>query len=203
MIGDKINAWPQRLKTKLPRRATVALVSGVVASLGVASRRSATAGCNKVGRNCDKNKECCNGARCKGGKKGKCRCKSGLEECPGEKACKNLNTDLNHCGTCGSACPDFAGLPGLVFCVAGECRTCPAGADHCLSPPSTCEGRDDCFCMKRVEDGVSTCGNRPRCDEPCGADADCPASSFFCAAGGDSCCAGSAGQGRCAELCAA
>lgn len=174
-----------------------------VAGLLIAGKRSAMAGCKNVGRKCDKNKDCCDGARCKGGKKGKCRCKSGLSDCPGVKACKNLNTDLAHCGSCGNACPNFAGLPGLVFCVTGACRTCPAGADHCTSPPATCEGRDDCFCMKRVEDGVSTCGNQPRCDEPCDADADCPGSTFFCAAGGDSCCPGSTGQGRCAELCAA
>src|SRR5687768_1596346 len=125
MNGYWFDKWTKRFETGLPRRTTVALLSGAVAAVFVDDKRSAMAGCNKVGRKCDKNKECCDGARCKGGKKSKCRCKSGLKECPGEKACKNLNTDLKHCGTCGNDCPDFAGLPGLVFCVAGECRTCP------------------------------------------------------------------------------
>lgn len=191
----------QQLTRELPRRSVFALLVALLSPLLPGSGREVQAGCKNVGRTCDKNKDCCDEARCKGGKKGKCRCKSGLSDCAGVKACKNLSTDLVHCG--GNACPELFGLSGTVFCVAGACRTCPAGADHCLAPPATCEGRDDCFCLKRVEDGVSTCGNRPRCDEPCDADADCPSSTFFCASGGDSCCPGSAGQGRCAELCAA
>lgn len=199
--ASRFDALVIRLAHAIPRRRALS-ASAAMLAVGLAHPEVARA-CKKVGKKCDTNKDCRDGARCKGGKKGQCRCKTGLSDCPGVKACKNLDTDLAHCGSCGNACPDFAGVPDLVFCVAGACRTCPAGADHCVSPPSTCEDRDDCFCLKRVEDGVSTCGNRPRCDAPCDTEADCFSSTFFCASGGDSCCPGSAGQGRCAELCAA
>lgn len=200
MDGKRFDRFTRVVAHVWTRRGVLgAATTGIGAFLNPGSALA----CKKVGKKCDKNNDCCDGAKCKGGKNGKCRCKSGLSECPGVRSCKNLKSDLAHCGACGAACPDFAGVPGLVFCVAGACRTCPAGADHCLAPPATCEGRDDCFCMKRVEDGVSACCNRPRCDEPCDADADCFSSAFFCVSGGDSCCPGRAGQGRCAELCAA
>lgn len=64
----------------------------------------AAAGCKKVGQKCDKGTDCCDEAQCKGGKKVKCRSKSGLTNCSGEKACIDLNDDSDHCGASGQAC---------------------------------------------------------------------------------------------------
>lgn len=197
MNAHRFDNLTRRLTPGMGRRQALAVGGGALSSV-LLGRSAVVAGCKRVGRKCDKNKDCCDGARCKGGKRGKCRCKSGLSECNGEKACKNLNTDNNHCSACNSVCPEL-----FNFCVAGDCRSCPAGANHCVSPPSNCEGRFDCFCMKRLADGVATCGNQPRCNQPCSDDADCPSSTIFCASGGDACCPESAGEGRCAELCAA
>ena len=107
----------QRLSGEVGRRQTFTLVGGTLAA-ALLNRESVAAGCKKAGRKCDKNKDCCDGARCKGDrkdKKGKCRCKSGRKECGGK--CKNLDTDANHCGSCNNACPSF-----LRECIAGTCR---------------------------------------------------------------------------------
>lgn len=198
MSGNWFDHWTQHRETIAPRRNAVAVISGAVAALFVSGNRSAVAGCKYVGRKCDKNKDCCDGARCKGGKKSKCHCKSGLSECPGEKACKNLDTDSNHCGACNSVCPPF-----VDHCVAGVCASCPAGANHCVSATPACQNDPGCFCLRRLEDGVAVCADLPRCDEPCSDESDCPGGPSICVAAGDICCPGSGGQGRCAEVCGA
>lgn len=64
----------------------------------------------KVGKTCDKNKDCIDGARCK---KDKCRCKNRFTKC--NKKCYDLDKDEKHCGTCGNRCVD----PEL--CTSGVC----------------------------------------------------------------------------------
>jgi hypothetical protein len=167
------------------RRATFRVAfAGVVGSL-LAGRGAAEvlAGCKKVGKKCDKSKDCCDGARCRGGKKGKCRCKAGLKDCPGEKNCTNLDTDLSHCGACGNvceageaccagACTDLQtdanncsacgqACGGSNSCVAGVCTTadgCPVGADACAGERVICPGGQNCVCSRSTE-GETICGD--------------------------------------------
>lgn len=105
--------------------------------------------CKKVGRTCDKNKDCCDGATCKGGKKEKCRCKSGFITC--SKAC----------------CP-----AGSQECVGGVCVTppggCPPGADLCSDGlATTCGDNPNCICSPSTE-GATLCGELGNPDAVCG-----------------------------------
>jgi hypothetical protein len=101
----------------IPRRRTLPILAGALATPLLADPHAASAGCKKVGRKCDKNKDCCSGSKCKGGKHGKCQCKSGREDCDGDGQCENLNTDASNCGACGVVCvsPDA--------CCDGVCST--------------------------------------------------------------------------------
>jgi hypothetical protein len=91
----------------LPRRPLVgALVGALLAAWATPEHALA---CKHEGRKCDKNKDCCNGARCKGGKNGKCRCKGGFTKCGND--CVNLDNNENHCGACNIACG-----PGETCC---------------------------------------------------------------------------------------
>jgi hypothetical protein len=91
LIGDAI-----------PRRLLIA--AGAATLLPALGGPESALACKKVGKKCDKNKDCCDGARCNGGKRGKCRCKSGFTKCSGAKVCKNLRNDSKHCGACNTAC---------------------------------------------------------------------------------------------------
>ena len=102
MDGRSFDGFTRFLTTGRSRRGTLAVLAGAVPLRGGA--REAQAACKKVGRKCDKNMDCCQGAKCKGGRRGRCRCKSGWEECDGDGRCANLDNDLNNCGACGTAC---------------------------------------------------------------------------------------------------
>ena len=118
------------------RRAVLALAAAALGSAAFGATPAA-AGCKKVGRKCDKNKDCCDGVRCKGDKKdkkGRCRCKSGLRECGGR--CQNLDTDENHCGSCNASCA--VGIP----CSAGTCCIPVRGAFE--EPAGSCASSDEC-----------------------------------------------------------
>src|SRR5215203_2630164 len=54
------------------RRSSIQTFLGAATGALITFRRGeeAAAGCKKVGKKCDKNKDCCDGAKCKGGKKG-------------------------------------------------------------------------------------------------------------------------------------
>lgn len=88
------------------RRSTIRTFLGAAMGALITFRggEEAAAGCKKVGKKCDKNKDCCDGAKCKGGKKGKCRCKSGRSDCDGDGKCESLDEDNANCGVCGNAC---------------------------------------------------------------------------------------------------
>ena len=96
-----IDAIARALATGLPRRR---LVGGLAAALALPLLgrlpEAAAAGCKKVGKECDQNQDCCDGAECKGGE---CKCKDGRDECGGK--CYKLNNDESHCGACNNACP--------------------------------------------------------------------------------------------------
>jgi len=64
----------------------------------------------KVGKKCDKSKDCVDGAKCK---KDKCTCKSRFTQCT--KKCYDLDKDEKHCGQCGNTCNDNE------TCISGVC----------------------------------------------------------------------------------
>jgi hypothetical protein len=128
LIGDAI-----------PRRLLIA--AGAATLLPALGGPESALACKKVGKKCDKNKDCCDGARCNGGKRGKCRCKSGRKEC-GSK-CKNLDNDENHCGSCNTACPEGIPCSGGICCVPLT-RAFQESAGSCASSDECCDGGTCC-----------------------------------------------------------
>ena len=118
MNMKRFDALARWLGTRSGRRQVIGGFSAAL--MAGATTPSVAQACKKVGKKCDKNKDCCDHATCKGDKKdkkGKCRCKSGYKEC--NKQCYNLDKDPQNCGSCGNACvtPDA--------CCDGECNlTC-------------------------------------------------------------------------------
>ncbi len=110
MDEQSFDAFTRGLTAIVPRRRTIALLAGVVSPLLTPGASPVAAACKKVGKKCDKNKDCCDGARC-GGKK--CKCKSGFSKC--NKKCYDLDQDENHCGACDNACAPAA------TCIDGAC----------------------------------------------------------------------------------
>ena len=135
----------------LARGLAGALLAGVLARLG---RADAVAACGKVGEACQRDGDCCEGARCGGGT---CRCRAGLTNCGGR--CRDLATHRNHCGACFNACVR------REVCSEGTCLApvCPVEA------PIACGGR--------------CCGPEQRClngvcrTPPLGS---CPAEAVLC-----------------------
>ena len=122
----------RRLARAGPRRPLFGGLAGAVLTR-LALPETALA-CKREGRKCDRNQDCCDGARCKGGKNGKCRCKGGFTKCGGK--CKNFDTDENHCGNCNTGCA--AGIP----CSDGTCCIPVRGAFE--EPAGSCVSSDEC-----------------------------------------------------------
>ncbi|MFT3922180.1 MAG: MopE-related protein [Myxococcales bacterium] len=83
--------------------------------------------CDGIDNDCDNtidgflaSVDCGEGHQCSDGT---CECLPGLVECTAG-ACSDLDTDPQHCGTCGHGCPAGAS------CDAGNC-VCPAGGELC------------------------------------------------------------------------
>ena len=148
------------------RRALLSLVGSTLAT-SMFGPAPAVAGCKKVGKKCDKTKDCCDDARCKGGKNGKCRCKSGFSECGGK--CYDLDKDETHCGSCDTTCA--AG----ESCVDGVCAEggCTAGLDSCVEGALciACPDRPGSVCY-RDNSGTPRCSVVLLC-VTCDDDADC------------------------------
>jgi hypothetical protein len=106
-----IDAMTRQFAAGLGRRAFT--LGPVAAVVGGALLPSPALACKKVGKKCDKSKDCCDGAKCKGGKHSTCKCKSGLKECSGK--CYDLDSDDSHCGACNTVCVFPFG------CFSGEC----------------------------------------------------------------------------------
>ena len=126
------------------RRALVVACSGF--STALVGREPAVTGCKNVGRKCDKDKDCCDGSRCKGDKKGKFRCKSGRSPCGSR--CKTLDTDAANRGACGVRCdpgdPCLSGVRAQITRVrlarrgseqSGDSPP-PPRATHARQPPA-------------------------------------------------------------------
>lgn len=187
MNASRFDALVVRLAHALPRRRVLS-ASAAVLAVGLAHPEYARA-CKKVGKKCDKNKNCCDGARCKGDrkdKKGKCRC-------------KNSHT------TCNTSC-----CSGSEECVGGACLTppggCPPGADSCGTGVDVpCAGGGTCECGQTTE-GATVCGDVTTSGALCGqcdSSADC--ASFgpgaFCLVTGSVNCCGPGAQNVCRLPC--
>jgi len=148
MDGTRFDGIARLLAAGVDRRR---LAAGLAALAGVGAPAAALAGCKKVGKTCEKSKDCCAGARCKNGK---CKCKNSYKECQGK--CYDLDKDEKHCGSCRTKCG--AG----ETCRNGTCLgegNCPAGADSCSGGPAvSCGGSPTCGCVQSVE-GETRCGD--------------------------------------------
>jgi hypothetical protein len=82
------------------------------------------AACKKVGKPCEKNRDCCGGEVCRNGKC-KCNGKKGFKDCDGDGSCESLLGDRANCGECGVACD--AG----EICADGICEDCPTPTIVC------------------------------------------------------------------------
>ena len=96
MDANRLDTIATLLASGAPRRR---LLSACAVALGGAVLPGVALACKKVGKKCDKSKDCCDGATCKSGK---CKCKGGLTECDG--ACVDLDSDNQHCGACNNSC---------------------------------------------------------------------------------------------------
>lgn len=123
---------------------------------------------------------CCDGTTCRdGASEAQCgvngsaclACGEGQTCCNG--ACRDLSSDMNHCGTCGNACPS----DGANECVEGVCkcfgrsactgdwRCCPAAqtgagcylVTHTIANCGACDNRCDAQTANRCTGGVCTC----------------------------------------------
>jgi hypothetical protein len=192
MIGSQLDTLARQLARTTARRSAIGVLASLL-SLGLASPQTALA-CKKVGKKCDKNKDCCDGARCKGGKKGKCRCKTGFSECSNK--CFNLDNDEKHCGDCDTACaPGATCQDGACACARNDnafaCGTSgnvcgPACAENeacvdgaCVSCAEACPGEICTRCF-RLADGATICGMgaTSNCPEPCTSADDCDDDPF-------------------------
>ena len=143
------------------------------------------AGCKKVGKKCEKNKDCCDHAKCQGKE---CKCKSGFTEC--DKKCFDLDKDEQHCGNCDTACATGES------CVAGTCAEggCTVNLDSCAPSAlcTPCPDRDESVCY--LDDaGQARCSRVILCFD-CESDASCE--EVFGTGARCIACAGQCGSGR-------
>jgi hypothetical protein len=101
------------------------------------------------------------------------QCTGSLTCCPTQKACRNLQTDFQNCGTCGYVCPgDVTNACSSGTCVCGNnsgpCTDkldCVAGSCKCVANglcPGCCSGTTTCL----AGDTISACGdNGYPCDQ--------------------------------------
>jgi hypothetical protein len=193
--GERIDALARLVAGGVPRRR---LLGGLTAGLAAPLLEwfgARAAACNKVGRPCERNADCCEGARCGGGE---CVCKAGFDQCAGR--CYDLDADE------GGAAVATRRAPRARPAAPAQCadpRTTPttAGAcgNACGAGQTCCEGT--CVNLQRNEDHCGIC--RRACSSPftcCGGDCvtlqthdgHCGACNNACAAARSSAAAGSA-----------
>lgn len=131
MDTARFDSLARTLASALPRRRlTVAALALVL--LGRSSVQVA-ASCKNPGRKCDKNRDCCAHADCKGGT---CTCQRGFAECGND--CVKTDSDENNCGRCGTTCA--AG----ETCCAGSCVDLDTDGANCGTCGTTCTDSDGC-----------------------------------------------------------
>ncbi len=134
MAEHWIEAITRHLATELGRRRFgIAAATSLVATM-LASRPALA--CKKVGRKCDKNTDCCDGATCK---KGKCSCKNRFTKC--NKKCYDLDKDETHCGNCNTTCDPSE------TCCSGDCVDLQHNTLHCGACNAPCPDPIDYACI--------------------------------------------------------
>lgn len=166
MDASRFDTLTRSLATS--RRATrkTFLGAAIGALLAGHTGQDAAAACKKVGRNCDKDKDCCTGAECKGGE---CKCKSGRDECGGK--CYDFANDENRCGGCATPC-----TVGETCC-SGVCVNLEGGdRANCGACGTVCDANEACLsglCIVcagsgvHCEDSCCTPPTRQCCDNVC------------------------------------
>lgn len=92
-------------------------------------------------------------------------CQTGLEDCGG--VCKDLNSDPNNCGACGTHCSDEVPVGGhaITYCDgSGHCQW------YCESGWADCQGAATDGCETHVAEDNTNCGV---CGNVCGATQTC------------------------------
>ncbi len=98
-------------------------------------------------------------------------CTAPWENCDGnyDNGCEtNTNTNRNHCGVCGNACPTSG---GNWICVGGSCEV-----SSCVLPDADCDGNAGNGCETNTNTSEQHCGG---CDSPCAP----PNATGLCSAG--------------------
>ena len=141
MDNDVFDGLARRIAN---RRGAIQALAGLLALPAAGLARSdagaRNAPCRKAGTACSRQRKCCNGARCAGGR---CKCKAGLTACAGR--CVNIERDPANCGRCNDRCPQ-----GKV-CNEGVC--CAPGASLCNG--ACCESGQTC--VPAHDDLAATC----------------------------------------------
>jgi hypothetical protein len=139
MAAHWLDVFARRIQSDLSRRNALVLLAGALASGSAFPQPTLAGNGKKVGKKCDKNKDCIDGAKCK---KDKCKCKSGWDECNNDGKCQKLDNDPANCGVCGNVCATGA------TCSEG---TCVGPPQQCVPltavfdmPPATCASSDEC-----------------------------------------------------------
>lgn len=189
MDERRIDGMARLLATGVGRRRIATGLAGVLLG-GVVLPRRVLAACNKVGRTCDKNQDCCDHADCRGKK---CACKRGFDACGND--CVDLEKEEKDCGRCDNRCG--AG----ERCAGGGCITadgCPVGADSCAGNGSvSCGDVPNCVCSPTTE-GTTRCGAINTPGAVCG---QCESSADCASIGDDAFCAVATGSpGPCCGL---
>ena len=133
MTGQVFDEIARRLSHGMGRREALALIGGALAAMLVDRESVAYAACKRVGQNCDRNGDCCDGARCR---QGRCECKASYDEC--EEKCYILAEDERHCGGCGNACA------ASDICCDGACADPGTDDAHCGACNTACAAGQSC-----------------------------------------------------------
>lgn len=178
MRAWEIDAIARELAHGMPRRRLLGVVAVALARLQI-ERRDAAASCKNVGQQCDKDNDCCAGAKCRGGK---CTCKSGFDECSGK--CFNLDRDERHGGACDTPC----GVGDT--CCNGKCANLQFDPDHCGGCETVCDAGETC-CDAACVDIDANDRNCGACGHSCTATEECVGGVCVtppgdCASGADS-----------------
>jgi hypothetical protein len=174
--------WLDRLARDMtraePRRSILGGASGLVAALLLPRQVFA---CKKLGKTCSKDKDCCDGAKCK---HDKCKCKTSWKDCDGDGKCEDLDADNDNCGACGATCPF------LQACCDGVCVDVTSDPENCGFCGNACDANETC-CRSRCVDLQSDHLNCGACGNECATSSDqCidgVCTPFICTAGENHC----------------